>query len=229
MIFAGPRVEELVIHDLRTPLNVIGLALKMLERQPAASDPELAEDLSFIRYGVADIERMISCLVEASRMPEDATGLDAETFDLREIFDETVEELRRSSGRSPVDVAIYSDGPNKVHLDRWKTKLAISHAASNVLVAAGRKPISIRLSGGPTRCIMRFESSVSAREGVKAGRIETGVFERLLGTAGERRGLDLAIVAMISNLFGGSAHLDVIPGQGTAVILDWPTRLPGNS
>lgn len=37
--------------------------------------------------------------------------------------------------------------------------------------------------------------------------------------------MDLAIVARISELFGGAARLDVDENRGTTIILDWPTRL----
>jgi hypothetical protein len=42
----------------------------------------------------------------------------------------------------------------------------------------------------------------------------------------ERRGLDLAIAARVSEMFGGTARLDAVEDRGTTVVLDWPTRLP---
>ena len=49
-------------------------------------------------------------------------------------------------------------------------------------------------------------------------------FERFCGCEAERRGLDLAIAAKVSELFGGTARLDVREGRGTSIVLDWPTR-----
>jgi hypothetical protein len=37
--------------------------------------------------------------------------------------------------------------------------------------------------------------------------------------------MDLAIAARVTELFQGSARLDVIPG-GTVLVFDWPERLP---
>ncbi len=51
-------------------------------------------------------------------------------------------------------------------------------------------------------------------------------FERLAGSAAERRGLDLAIAARVSELFGGSARLEVEPGRRSTIVLDWPQRIP---
>jgi hypothetical protein len=39
--------------------------------------------------------------------------------------------------------------------------------------------------------------------------------------------MDLAIAAKVSELFGGSARLDVVEGQGSTIVLDWPARVPG--
>ena len=50
-------------------------------------------------------------------------------------------------------------------------------------------------------------------------------FERLCGFAAERRGMDLAIAAKVSELFGGSARLELTASRGTVVVLDWPERL----
>ena len=48
-----------------------------------------------------------------------------------------------------------------------------------------------------------------------------------LGILGEdaRKGMDLAIAARVSELFGGTARLKAVQGQGTAIVLDWPVRI----
>jgi hypothetical protein len=52
-------------------------------------------------------------------------------------------------------------------------------------------------------------------------------FVRLCGSAAERRGMDLAITAKVTESFGGSARLDAEPGRRTTLVIDWPARLPG--
>ena len=41
--------------------------------------------------------------------------------------------------------------------------------------------------------------------------------------------MDLAIAARVSELFGGTARLEAVQGQGTAIILDWPARIAAAS
>ena len=44
----GPDFLTLVIHDLRTPLNVIGLSLRMIALCFPKGDPQTEEDLRFV-------------------------------------------------------------------------------------------------------------------------------------------------------------------------------------
>jgi hypothetical protein len=64
---------------------------------------------------------------------------------------------------------------------------------------------------------------------VESFELRPSSFERLCGSAAERRGMDLAIVARVSELFGGTARLEAVEGQGTSIILDWPVRFAGTS
>ncbi len=59
----------------------------------------------------------------------------------------------------------------------------------------------------------------------KSTELRPHLFERLCGTAAERRGMDLAIAARVSELFGGTARLEAVEQKGTTILLDWPVRL----
>jgi len=223
-IFSNSRYQEVVIHDLRTPLNVISLALRMIDEVASQKDPDLAEDLGLIRANAAELERMLVYLVDFSRLPEGRSGLAVERFDPRRMVDEVVEEYRSRPGASAVEMEV-AEAPPVVALDPMKARMAAQKALSNAAAASNGKPIRVRLAGGPDRCLLSFEVAVPPRDSVQSHTIDPEDFERLLGTPAERRGLDLAIVAKISALFDGTARLEVRPGQGTAVILDWPATI----
>jgi len=223
-IFSTPRYQEVVIHDLRTPLNVISLALRMIDEVASQKDPDLVEDLGLIRANAAELERMLTYLVDFSRLPESPEGLAPERFDPRRMIDEVIEEFRARPNAPQVDVN--TDGaPGVVLLDQARARMAAQKALTNTVAAASGKPIRVTLSGGPDRCVFTFESAVPPRASVRSHEIDPEEFERLLGTPAERRGLDLAIVAKVSTMFGGSSRLEARPGQGTAVILDWPATM----
>jgi len=82
------------------------------------------------------------------------------------------------------------------------------------------------MRGGPDRLITEVRIDHPPPPSVKSLALAPDTFERICGTAGERRGLDLAIAARVSEMFGGTARLDAVEDRGTTVVLDWPTRLP---
>lgn len=227
-IFSNSRYQEVVVHDLRTPLNVISLALRMLDESPVAKDTESAEDLGMIRANALELERMLVHLVDFSRLPERRDGLALDRFDPRRLLEEVAAELRPARGVGPVELDLAS-GPAEVTLDPLRARMAYQKALLNAAAASMGAPIRIRLDGAPGRCVATFRLDVPPRDSVRSHEIDALHFERLLGTTAERRGLDLAITARVSTLFGGSARLEATPGQGTAVILDWPARLASSS
>lgn len=226
-IFANPRYQEVVIHDLRTPLNVISLALRMLDGAAASRAPELAEDLAMIRSNAAELERMLVYLVDLSRLPQSPEALSAEPIEPRRLIDEVVHEHRSKSGGVPVQVEI-NGVPDQVRLDPMRARMALQKALANASAASGGKPVRIRAGGGADRLRIEIEVPVPPRESVRSHDIDPDGFQRIVGTPAERRGIDLAIVARISALFGGTARLEATPGERTVVVLDWPTAPAAN-
>lgn len=223
-IFASPRFQEVVIHDLRTPLNVISLALRMVDAAGVAKSPELAEDLAMIRSNAAELERMLVYLVDASRLPASREMLSVAAFDPRELMAEVIEEHRARPNAGRVEV-VYEDSPREVALDLARARLAVQRALANALAAAGGSEVLIRVVGAGDRLVIRMELRIPPRESVRSHEVAPEQFQRIVATPGERRGLDLAIAGRISELFGGQARLEATPGQGTAIVLDWPVAL----
>ena len=169
---------------------------------------------------------MLTYLVDVGRLPRDRSQLFSQPFDPRRLIGDVVADPD-VTGR-PVPIETVDDGScTMVNLDYNHAKMAVERALVNVASATGGKPVRVRLTGGPDRCIIAFESDVVPRNTVFSHTITTDEFERILGTPGERRGLDLVIAGKISSLFGGSARLEVAAGRGTSVILDWPSRMGG--
>ena len=219
-IFSSPRYEEVVVHDLRTPLNVISLALRVLDESKAAKDPDAAEDLQMIRANAQELERMLVHLVDFSRLPAREGELHIQPFDPRRVLEEVVHELGVKGGPR-VDLDL-SGAPTMVTLDPSRTRMAFQKALLNAAAAGAGRPVKVAMIRVGDRLRAEFAVDVPPRDSVTTHEIDTDHFERLLGTPAERRGLDLTIAARISRLFGGTARLEARPGQGTSVVLDWP-------
>jgi signal transduction histidine kinase len=229
---AGPidvRFSSLVVHDLRSPLNVIGLSLRMIEQVLPLDDPDVAEDMRFIDENFRQLERMLSEIGDYARLFEPGLGLNPSPFDPRRLVDELLEnrELQGGGPRAPVQLTVETSAPTEVTLDQQRARMAIEYVLANATAAAGEDPIRLTLGGGqqPGRWVIEVAVDRPPPSSVHPMELDPQSFERLCGTAAERRGIDLAIAARVSELFGGTGRLEVVEARGTTVILDWPTTI----
>lgn len=219
---------SLVIHDLRTPLNVIGLSLRMINQAVPKGDADLDEDLRFVEENFKQIERMLSQLSDFFRLMEAEAPPYVMEFSPRTLVGELLEgrTLQASTRGAAVRLEVHSSCPPEAALDLGQARMALQHAVSNALAAADGGAVVVRLRGEGDRWIIEIATDRPPPPSVQSTALRPHVFERLSGSAAERRGIDLAIAARVSEGFGGSARLDVAPGRGTAIVFDWPVRQP---
>ena len=217
----------LVVHDLRTPLNVIGLSLRMISQAVPKGDADLEEDLRFVEENFRQIERMLSQLSDYYRLFENDGAPGPIEFNPKRLIDELLESRATKSGvrSSPVQVEAAPDCPEEVALDPGRARTALTYALANANAAAAGAPIRLRLRGGPDRWVTEIVLDTPPPASVRSCELSPLAFERLCGSGAERRGMDLAIAAKVTEGFGGSARLVAEPGKGTTVVLDWPARL----
>ena len=223
------RFLSLVVHDLRTPLNVIGLTLRLIDQSIPRGNVDLDEDFRVVQENVVQIERMLVHLTDYCRLIDDSVGIRPTLFDPRRMLEELVEEraMRANGFPQPIDLAIADDCPKEVELDPSWARQAVQHALGNALAAAEGGPVRAILGGGPDRLVIDIRTEGTPPPSVRSTSLRPDAYERLFGTKYERRGLDLAISARVTELFGGDARLEVLESGGTAILLDWPTRLAG--
>jgi signal transduction histidine kinase len=221
-----PRFLALIVHDLRNPLNVVGLSVRMIEEVVPKGDPELAEDFDILRENLGQIERMLNCLSDFCRLTDGADAPVPRPFDPRRLLSDVVEEQRsRLSARSGVVLLEQSsDAPCEVVLDPHRARQALQHVLANAVNAAGSGPVHVAARGGPDRWIIEVATEGPTGEPAHSVTLQPQNFERLSGNASERRGLELAVAAAVSRQFGGSARLEVDPARETRIVLDWPAR-----
>ena len=224
---ADSQFFALVVHDLRTPLNVIGLSLRMISQAMPKGDPELEEDIRFVDENFHQLERMLAQLSDYYRLFETEHQLGTTPFSPQRMINELLEARASKAGArtSPVVLDVRPDCPQEVDLDPIRARQAILYTLVNANASAGGEPIRLTTHGGPDRWVIEVAIDKPAPSSVQSFTLLPQTFERLCGIAAERRGMDLAIVAKVTELFGGSARLDVVDKTGTNVVLDWPTRL----
>jgi len=220
---------SLVVHDLRTPLNVIVLSLNMIEHSLPRNDPDVEESIRFIKENYRQIEQMISQLSDYARLFENGAPLCVSEFEPRRLVEALIEsnKSRPQSRMSPVVLDIQPTCPGEASLDQLRARMAIEYALLNASAASEGGLVRLTLRGEPQRLVIEVANDQPPRASVTSHRLESDVIERLCGSPGERRGMDLAIAVRITEMFGGTARLEAIKGRGTAVILDWPTHING--
>jgi signal transduction histidine kinase len=149
------------------------------------------------------------------------------TFDPRRLVAEAVTDLTESpeAGYSArIHLEVSGTAPAAVELDPTRARLALGHALANAVEAAGDAEVRVTVEGPPGHWVTRIASEQPPPELVQGGPLSAERPLRLLGNAMERRGLELTIVAIVSQRFGGTATLEVEPGLRSTLVLDWPTR-----
>jgi len=201
----------------------------MIEHSLPRNDPDVEESIRFIKENYRQIEQMISQLSDYARLFENGPPLSVSEFEPRRLVEGLLESRKsRPVGRmSPVIVDVQATCPDEAALDQLRARMAIEYALLNASTASEGEPVRLTLRGEPQRWVIEVANDQPPRASVTSLRLEPHVIERLCGSPGERRGMDLAISAGISEMFGGTARLEAIKGRGTKVILDWPTRING--
>lgn len=226
--YLGAHFMALMIHDLRSPLNVLKMTSAMLNMTMPKDDPNTEEDLQALEDNITTQEWLLKALEDYFALFQPGRPMSPSLFSPRRLVTELLEPARIGFGSKTTGVSLNVNGrcPAEALLDAKLAHKALTYALANAAVAAEGTPVRVEVDGSPGRWVTRVIIDQPPRECVVPLSLNPFAFERLSGIAAERSGLDLAITSKISELFGGSARLDAEPGRRTAIVLDWPTHPP---
>jgi hypothetical protein len=151
-----PRFLALIVHDLRTPLNVIGLTIRAITQTVPDRNAEFDEDLSFLKDNAGQIEKMLAQLGDYCRLIEGESQMMTAEFDPRRYLNDFLEvhQSRPGSGTLPVTLELVETSPVEVSLDQNRVRMALQYSLSNALNAAGKTSVRLRSSGSSDRWIV---------------------------------------------------------------------------
>lgn len=220
----GPSILSVIVHDLRTPLHVMSLALGAIRHALPVENLDLDEELQILEESPRRIERLLAEISEFDRLSSHRSANNPERFRPRDLVESLLKfgPGRPWPGHGPVSLVVEDSCPEFVKLDLTRTRLAIHFALLNVASAAGDRPVRLTLRGEPGRFLIELADDRPPPPSVRPTELRSHDVQRLLGVPGERRGLDLAIAAKVSEDFGGTARLLVDRAAGTVIQLDWP-------
>ncbi len=219
------RLLTTVVHDIRNPLNVIGLTLRVIEQMPPSVKSPIQEDLDFLRENFTQIERILTLLSDFSRLHDSTQGNRPQEFDPGRFLEDVMSERGPKSLEKafPAKFELDPSTPGAVTLNPTLTRFALVHAIGNAALASS-KPIRIVSRGTEQSWIVEITVEQPSPPSVKSQCDNLERYERLVASVSERRGLDLAMAATICERLGGAARFEIESGQSSTIVLELPVR-----
>lgn len=210
-----------VAHELRNPLGVIRTAAFNLERRLEAGDAGCAKHLAVIAEKIRSADRIISSLLEFSRLPKAAP---AET-DLNRLIEETAAEVASAFPLSRVAVAKKLQPLPLLRLDRVQIAEVFQNLTKNAYEAmpdGGTLTLSSEpLPDGGGARVTVADTGV----GIPAAALpQVGTPFFSLKAAGIGLGLTLSY-RIVEEVHGGKISFVSEEGRGTAFTLELPLAL----
>lgn len=206
---------SIVAHDLRQPLGVIALSAEVLVDEDGLSD-EARGIASRIRDAAARLARMITDLLDASRLEAERLTLDRRSVDFGALIDGLVEEHRAT--RPEVELRVDARARGFASVDPDRVVQVIGNLLSNA-VKYGEPGAPIELA--TVERGDEIEVAVTNRgPGIPADQVPL-LFQRFARTrearAGRAAGLGLGLYICKGLILahGGRVHVESTPGETT--------------
>ncbi|MCC6874695.1 MAG: HAMP domain-containing protein [Sandaracinaceae bacterium] len=207
-----------VAHELKSPLTSIRGAAELLS-EGAADDPEArARFLSNIELESERLDRLVSRLLELSRI--DASDAPMDDVDLGALVARVVE--RTHTGEQPVEIE-WQTSLRSVRGRAEELERALLNLVENALrFSPEGAPVTIRVAASPSEVSIAV---IDRGPGVPK-ELERKIFDRFFTTDADRNGtgLGLAIVQSVARAHGGAVELASQPGRGACFTLRLPRR-----
>jgi signal transduction histidine kinase len=212
-----------VSHELRTPLAALRAKLENVADGVEPADPET------LRTMLAQTERLgrlVTQLLDLSRLESEGMALDRRPFSVRDVLDGAAREARL---HAPPGLVLLVDAPADLLADGDAER--VHQVVANLVENAVRhspSPGLVRLAARPSDGGVRIEVTDEG-PGIPEGE-EERVFERFYRPDASRSGsvggagLGLAIARWIVDLHGGRISVERVEPHGTRMVVELPSR-----
>jgi PAS domain S-box-containing protein len=215
-----------VSHELRAPLNAIQGWVKLLREGRLNSD-ETSRALEIIERGARAQNRIISDLLDVSRIITDKLRLNARPVRPSAVIESAVESLRQAADAKEIDIELVLEnqaGPVEGDSDRLR-QIVWNLVSNAIKFTPDRGQVRVKLE----RVEKYVEITVSDTGVGIAPDFLPFVFDRFRqgdGSSTRRQGglgLGLAIVRHLTEMHGGSVHAQSPgPDQGSTFVVRLP-------
>jgi len=216
----------MVSHELRTPLTSISAYTDLLERNRTGNLTEKqVRQLGVVRRNSTHLSRLISDLLDISKIESPEFTLTKAEFDLSEIVVELVESLEPLAAAKQQRITTFIDEDIEMVGDKQKLTQVVSNLIENAIkYSPENADINVETSviGGEAKVVIRDNGY-----GITDSDQEQ-IFEAFFRSRTEENwevpgtGLGLALVKRIISMHGGSVDLDSEIGVGSVFTILLP-------
>ncbi|MGQ0508311.1 MAG: sensor histidine kinase [Myxococcaceae bacterium] len=217
-------------HELKTPLTPLQLQIHTLERRlPKLVTSEegaawLSERLAILRRQGLRLDKLVSELLDVSRIAGGHLRLELERVDLSEVVEEIVMRFEDSGeiARSTSKVTTNVGEPAIGSWDRLRLEQVITNLLANALKYGEGKPVNLSVSRSDSSATVKVTDHGLGIEPQHLkrifGRFERAVSARQYGGLG----LGLYIANQIVEAMSGSIQVSSEPGRGSTFAVTLP-------
>ena len=213
-----------VAHDLRTPLNAVALAARVLDVTLApGGNPESIRMLKTLHRNIRQLEMLVAKVLEENAHLQTEVGVKLERrfLDLWPLIEALVHDLHPVAGTGSTQLVNEVPEELTVFADASLLRRVFQNLIANAIAYTPRGDVRIgaqNATDGATECWVTDTGAGIPPE------LLAGVFDKGTGDADrdESTGLGLAIVKTFVEAHGGTVDAESEPGRGTTIRFTLP-------
>jgi len=218
---------SMVVHELRTPLSVLAMEVRVRQHQVAAQNTAFfaPENLSRMferdQRQVRSLTRLIDDMLDVSQIQHGKLSIRRSRCDLTAMLKRVVAEVQGQ--RSDVPIALQADCVDLVgDWDEFRLEQVVVNLLTNALRYGGGKPVQVELTQLPGAAAIRVTD-----QGVGiAPEDRARVFEQFVRVGDRLRapglGLGLYITKQLVEAHGGTISVESALGEGSTFTVALP-------
>ncbi|MBV9951036.1 MAG: hypothetical protein JO291_03735 [Acidimicrobiia bacterium] len=224
---AAMEIVATVSHELRSPLTSIkGYTALLLSRWDRITDDQKQMMLGQIQHDADRVTRLITELLDISRLETGRLSLRRERVDLAELVGRVVEQVAMAHPELRADVVLPPDLP-RAFVDPDKVEQVLTNLVENAAKYADPHRVRITATHDEGAVVVAVEDH---GEGISAEDLPR-LFDRFFRRDQAQptgTGLGLWISRALAEAHGGSLTATSEPGEGSVFRFELPLNLPGN-
>jgi PAS domain S-box-containing protein len=218
----------MVAHDLRTPLQSVLMQLEALLRRSEGEAAQVPRTtLQAMKRNGQQLERLVSDLLDASRIDAHGITLDLAPVSLPELVASIVAQVEGTLGTHPISIEVTGSPPH-VTADPRRVEQVVTNLLENASkYGAEGTPIRVRIGPRAEGATLSVEDQGPGISPEELPRLFDRYFQTQRART-QRRGLGLGlfIAKGLVEAHGGSIEVESVPGAGSTFHVWLPSAPP---